>query len=142
MLKETNIGATFSVSNRLCGSPLVKASTVQCTAPPTSGTESEFSSTLLITMERLVSTSHYQQLFNQLLMSVCFQKVSLTHWEYLCSKQAGQRDSLLNSVFVSVRCCSRKASHSISAMQNKSFIGLFTSHVFIICAQVWDLIFF
>lgn len=63
MLKETNISATFSVSNRLCGSPLLKASTVQCTAPPTSGTELESSLTLLITMERLVSTSHYQQLF-------------------------------------------------------------------------------
>lgn len=33
---------------------------------------------------------------------------------------------------------SRKAGHFISAVQNNSLIGLFTSHLNSICAQVWD----
>lgn len=46
---------TFSLSNRLCGSPLLKALMVQCTEPPISGMALEFSLTLLTMTERLVS---------------------------------------------------------------------------------------
>lgn len=62
--KEKLTVCFFSLSNRLCGSPQLKASTVQCTVPPTCGTESGSSLTLLIMTERLVSYCRHGDTLN------------------------------------------------------------------------------